>query len=184
MTSQLLTFRCALAWTWSSRTVWFKVNFAFNGTLSPGVDSSAISSPNLEELDRPKHSSTFSSVFNQLFANAIAQQAILLQARSIWGSKSSLHLYIVTLKSRLRTRLGCCELSLIAIRASFTKGLVYNWEWLSFILWYFCATTLRKAFVRGWWYLSPLVQHNILGWIWCQGLLLYLTIVHFTVPER
>ena len=58
-----------------------------------GEDSSAISSPNLEETDCPKHSSTFSSVFNQLFANAIAQQAILPQAIRIRGSKSSLHLY-------------------------------------------------------------------------------------------
>ena len=67
-----------------------------------GVDSSVVSSPNLEELDCP----IFSSVFNQLFANAIAQQAILPQAISIWSSKSSLHLYIVKLKSRLRTELG------------------------------------------------------------------------------
>ena len=59
-----------------------------------GVDGSAISSPNFEELDCPKHSSTFSSVFNQLFANAIAQQAVLPQAISIWGSKSSLHRFL------------------------------------------------------------------------------------------
>ena len=56
-----------------------------------GVDSSVISSPNLEELDCPKHSRTFSSGFNQLFGNTIAQEAILPQATSIWGSKSSLH---------------------------------------------------------------------------------------------
>ena len=72
------------------------------------VDSSTISSPNLEELDSQKHSSTFSSVLNQLFANAIAQQAILPQAIGIWGSKSSLHLCIaypdtqISAKNRIR----------------------------------------------------------------------------------
>ena len=50
-----------------------------------------MSYPNLDELDCSKYSSTFSSVFNQLLANAIAQHAILPQAISIWGSKSSLH---------------------------------------------------------------------------------------------
>ena len=39
----------------------YKVNFAFNGTLS--VKQLAISSPNLEQFDFPQHSSTFSSVF-------------------------------------------------------------------------------------------------------------------------
>ena len=39
-------------------------NLRIERHIIAGVDSSAMSSPNLEELDCPKHSSTFSSVFN------------------------------------------------------------------------------------------------------------------------
>ena len=44
----------------------------------------------------------------QLFANAIAQQAILPQAISIWGSKSSLHLHRdtqISAKNRIKYKI-------------------------------------------------------------------------------
>ena len=82
------------------------------------VDSSAISSPNLEEIDCPKHSSTFSCLQTIVCerhcatSNFAADLMLVAQWRA-FGAQN--YLYIVTFKSRLKAGLGCRAVTMATV---------------------------------------------------------------------